>query len=96
MCLGLAGKIVRFEDDDHHSATVDFDGDHKIVNTAVVTGDDDPPGPGDWVLVHLGIAVQRVDQTEVAETQSSYDDLMADFEAIASGQADGGSTRLGV
>ena len=83
MCLGAAGRIVRFEDDGRQTATVDLDGVHQVVNTGMLTGAADPPGPGDWVLVHLGIALQRMSPDEVAAVRSSYDDLMADFDAIA-------------
>ena len=50
MCLGAAGQIVRFEDADHQTATVELAGVHQVVNTGMLTGGSDPPGPGDWVL----------------------------------------------
>lgn len=83
MCLGAAGRIVRFEDAEHQTATVDLDGVHQIVNTGMLAGEADPPGLGDWVLVHLGIALQRMAPDEVEQVRSSYDELMADFDAMA-------------
>lgn len=85
MCLGTAGQIVQFEDADRQTATVDIAGTHHVVNTGMVAGDADPPGPGDWVLVHLGMALQRMTPEEVAQVRSSYDELMADFDVIAAG-----------
>ena len=83
MCLGAAAQIVRFEDADRQRATVEVDGTRQVVSTGMLAAGERPPGPGDWVLVHLGIAVQRMAPEEVQQVRSSYDDLMADFEAIA-------------
>lgn len=83
MCVGVTGRIVRFEDPDRQAATVDFGGTQNIVNTAIVAGDDNPPAVGDWVLVHLGMALQRIEPAEAADTQKSYDDLMAQFDELA-------------
>lgn len=83
MCLGTHGQIVRFDDDAHQHATVDFAGTLRTVNTAMVAEDDDPPGPGDWVMVHMGIALHRADPAEAADTQAFFDALLADFERVA-------------
>lgn len=94
MCLGTPGQIVRFDDASRQQATVDFAGTHRAVNTAMVIGDEDPPGEGDWVMVHMGIALHRVDPAEAADTQTFFDDLLADFERVAAAredEAEGGS-----
>lgn len=83
MCLGVPGQIVAFHDSAHQSASVDFAGTVRHVNTSMVAGDTDAPGPGDWVLVHLGIALHRVDPEEADSTQKFFDDLLEEFEIIA-------------
>jgi len=83
MCLGTPGVIVAYLDASRQTATVDFVGTEKVVNTAMVAGDANPPEVGDWVLVHMGIALHRIEPEEAADTQRFFDDLMADFETIA-------------
>lgn len=62
MCLALPGKIVRWIDRDPLFATaeIEFGGIRRVCHMACV-----PEAPeGDYVLVHAGIAIARVDTTE--------------------------------
>ncbi|CAN5389347.1 HypC/HybG/HupF family hydrogenase formation chaperone [soil metagenome] len=90
MCLGTPGQIVRYDDDAHQVATVDFAGTQRSVNTAMVAGDADPPAPGDWVMVHMGIALHQMDPQDAADTQVFFDDLLADFERVAAAREETG------
>jgi hydrogenase maturation protein HypF len=62
MCLGIPGQVVElipgFEG---QLALVDVTGAHRRVNIGML---EEPPEPGDWVLIHVGFAVQRVDAEE--------------------------------
>lgn len=89
MCLGTPGRIIRYTDAARQSAMVDFAGTARAVNTAMVAGDEDPPDVGDWVMVHMGIALHRMAPEEAAGTQDFFDDLLADFERIAAAREDG-------
>ena len=66
MCLGIPARVVELGPPESHSATVDVEGVQRRVNTVIV--DDEPLEVGDWVLLHVGFAMSRVDETEAAET----------------------------
>jgi len=65
MCLAVPGKIVSIEGDDPilRSARVSFGGVIKQVNLAYV-----PEAKiGDWVLVHVGFALNTIDEEEASQ-----------------------------
>lgn len=64
MCLSLAGRISRI---DGERALVDVDGRDRQVSLALLLLEGEPVAPGDWVLVHTGLAVSRLDAAEGAE-----------------------------
>lgn len=68
MCLGIPGRIVEIPDRDAGLATVDVSGVRRSVSVALV---DEPAAPietGDWVLVHVGFALARIDEEQAQET----------------------------
>ncbi|HEX6312355.1 MAG TPA: HypC/HybG/HupF family hydrogenase formation chaperone, partial [Acidimicrobiia bacterium] len=54
-------------DDDRHEAVVDVDGAPRTVSLAVLALEGGVPGPGDWVVVHTGFAVEVLDERAVAD-----------------------------
>ena len=70
MCLGIPGRIVKIDDAALMLATVDVGGVKRQVNIACIVDDDHPPDAcvGDWVLVHVGFAMSRIDEDQAAET----------------------------
>ena len=66
MCLGIPGCIVEFADETHHLAKVDVGGVRRTVNVGLVL----PDGlePGDWVLIHVGFALSKIDEEEARRT----------------------------
>lgn len=66
MCLGIPGRIVeRHEDRGLAMGTVDFGGVRREVCLAYVA---DEVQPGDYVVVHVGFAIARVDEAEAVKT----------------------------
>lgn len=68
MCLGIPGRIVEIPDRQAGLATVDISGVRRSVSIALV---DEPAAPvesGDWVLVHVGFALSRIDEDDARET----------------------------
>lgn len=61
MCLGIPGKVVEVAEDHREMATVDVLGEKKSVNTGLIDGG---VVPGDWVLIHVGFAMQKLDAAE--------------------------------
>ena len=70
MCLGIPGQIVDIIDADTKLATVDVGGVRRAINVAFIVSKDHPVAScvGDWVLVHVGFAMIRIDEQEAAAT----------------------------
>jgi len=70
MCLGIPGRIVKIDDAAKKLATVDVSGVRRLVNIACIVNDEHPPEAcvGDWVLIHVGFAMSRIDEEEAAQT----------------------------
>ena len=68
MCLGIPGQVVEIREREAGLAIVDISGVRREVSVALV---DEPTAPlrqGDWVLVHVGFALARIDEDEVQAT----------------------------
>jgi hydrogenase expression/formation protein HypC len=63
MCLGVPGKVLEVNDDPLRTARVEFGGIVKDVCLAYVP----EAGPGDFVVVHVGFAISRIDEAEAAK-----------------------------
>ena len=70
MCLGIPGRIVRIDDVAKRLATADVGGVRRQVNLACIVNDAHPVEGcvGDWVLIHVGFAMSRIDEAQAAET----------------------------
>ena len=70
MCLGIPGQIVEVTDAAHRVAVVEVGGVKRTVNIAFIVNDEQPAEScvGDWVLVHVGFAMSRIDEAEAART----------------------------
>lgn len=66
MCLGLPGRIVAVAGGRPAVAWVDVGGMPREVDLALLG--DDPPDVGDWVVIHLGYALERLTEAEARET----------------------------
>jgi hydrogenase expression/formation protein HypC len=80
MCLAIPGQILEVVDEPNRLARVDVAGVRRIVNVGLLDGDDPPAGPGDWVLIHVGFAMSRVDEAEALETRRMLEALGAEYE----------------
>jgi hydrogenase expression/formation protein HypC len=66
MCLGIPGRVVDIRDDQGLAmGTVDFGGVRREVCLAYVAGQ---VRPDDYVVVHVGFAISRVDEDEARRT----------------------------
>ena len=70
MCVGIPGRIVRIDDAARKLATVDVSGVRRQVNIACVVDDAHPVEAcvDDWVLIHVGFAMSRIDERQANET----------------------------
>ena len=66
MCLGIPGLITELDSVDGQYAWVDVGGARRRVNIALLT--EEATRPGDWVLIHVGFALARIDEAEAQAT----------------------------
>jgi hydrogenase expression/formation protein HypC len=69
MCLGIPGLVVEFSTQHPDLARVDVEGVIRDINMALL--EDDPAVPGDWILIHLGFALQKMTEAEVQDARST-------------------------
>jgi len=66
MCLGIPGKVVELTDPDAYLAKVDVNGIRRTISVRLLA--DTGLDIGDWVLVHVGFAMAKIDEREAAAT----------------------------
>ncbi len=76
MCLGIPGRIVSVIDDAFALAMVEVGGVRRPVCVSFILGDR-PIGAcvGEWVLLHVGFAMSRIDADEAARTLRMLEEL---------------------
>ena len=62
MCLGIPGQLREISEANRHLARVDVSGVTRVVNIGLL--EDEPLVPGDWVLIHVGFAMSKIDEEE--------------------------------
>jgi hydrogenase expression/formation protein HypC len=83
MCLAIPGQIVEIVDEGNRLAKVDVAGVRRNVNIGLLDAAETgtvPPGPGDWVLIHVGFAISQVDEEEARATRDLLERMGADYE----------------
>ena len=65
MCLGIPGEVVELLDSNRHLAKVDVAGVRRNINILLL--EDEGVVPGDWVLIHVGFAMAKIDEAEAQE-----------------------------
>lgn len=68
MCVGTTGKIVRFIDESIGLAVAELDGAQSNVSVAMITAQGETVTVGDWVHIHLGIALEKTDEAHALES----------------------------
>jgi hydrogenase expression/formation protein HypC len=70
MCLGIPGRIVEITDPDTMTAVVEVGGVRRPINICFIIDDGTQPSAylGEWVLVHVGFAMSRIDAAEAERT----------------------------
>lgn len=81
MCLAIPGQIVEYVDEANRLAKVDVAGVQRTINVGLLDADGTSVKPGDWVLIHVGFAMSRIDELEARATRDQLERLGADYEA---------------
>jgi hydrogenase expression/formation protein HypC len=80
MCISMPARVIEV-DGRGREATVDVDGAVRSISLAVLTLEGTVVAPGDWLLVHTGLAVTRLDPDEAAELVTLHRELHRQQEA---------------
>jgi hydrogenase expression/formation protein HypC len=68
MCLAIPGQVVEMVDEQTHIAKVNVGGVKRNVNVGLLQNSDERVDIGDWVLIHVGFALSKVDEMEAERT----------------------------
>jgi hydrogenase expression/formation protein HypC len=80
MCLAIPGQIVEIVDPERQLARVSVTGVHRTVNIGLIEQEHAPITAGDWVLIHVGFAISRIDAVEAASTLALLERMGAEYE----------------
>lgn len=73
MCLGIPGQIIEVLEDSPQLARAEVAGVKRNINIGLVAAEGIEPG--DWVLIHVGFAMSKVDEAEASSTLKFLEEL---------------------
>ena len=79
MCLAIPGRIIEVVDESNRLARVDIAGVRRSVNIGLLDGEEGA-APGDWVLIHVGFAISKIDEDEARATRALLEAMGAEYE----------------
>jgi len=82
MCLAIPGQVIEFVDEGNRLAKVDVAGVRRTVNVGLLDADDGGAQPGDWVLIHVGFALSKIDEEEAYATLELLRGMGRDFDDV--------------
>ena len=80
MCLAIPGQVVELVDPANYIAKVEVAGVRRNVNVGLLIESDGGVRPGDWVLIHVGFAISRVDEDEARATLELLEGMGREYE----------------
>lgn len=75
MCLAIPGRIEEILDADLQLARANVSGVRRTINIGLVDDDDERVEVGDWVLIHVGFAMSRIDEAEAQSTLRALEEI---------------------
>lgn len=78
MCLGIPGEVIEILHDQPDLAKVAVSGVKRAINIGLLN--EDPPQPGDWILIHVGFALSKIDEAEAAAALEFLEGLGQSYE----------------
>lgn len=81
MCLAIPGQVVELVDEQLRLAKVNVAGVHRNVNVGLLDHDGVGVRPGEWVLIHVGFALSKVDEEEAQATLRLLERMGEDYES---------------
>lgn len=98
MCLGIPGQVVEITDRERNLARASVAGVFREISLACIVSDEHPLDAciGDWVLIHVGFAMSRINEAEAEATLKVLTELGEIDDELAAMQAADRSTQQGV
>jgi hydrogenase expression/formation protein HypC len=80
MCLAIPGRIVEIVDEGAQIAKAEIGGVRRNINIGLVHNDEERVQVGDWVLIHVGFALSKVNEEEAQWTLRALEEIGAAYE----------------
>lgn len=80
MCLAIPGQIVEMVDEDLQLAKVNVGGVRRNINIALVDYPEDRIVLGDWVLIHVGFAISKINEAQAHCQLQALEEIGAQYE----------------
>ena len=80
MCLGIPGRIVEILDEDIYLAKAEVGGVRRNINIGLVHHDDERIEIGDWVLIHVGFDMSKLDEAEAHSALRALEQIGEEYE----------------
>jgi hydrogenase expression/formation protein HypC len=80
MCLAIPGQVVEVVDEENRLATVAVAGVRRTVNIGLLDVDGSSAQSGEWVLIHVGFALSKIDEAEAQATLKLLREMGVEYE----------------
>jgi hydrogenase expression/formation protein HypC len=80
VCLAIPGRVVDMLDEQRSISCVEVAGVRRGVDVGLLASERDRVRAGDWVLVHVGFAISRIDELEARATLRLLQAMGAEYE----------------
>jgi hydrogenase expression/formation protein HypC len=80
VCLAIPGQVLDVVEQPNWLARVDVAGVRRTINIGLLDGPDGGVVAGDWVLIHVGFALSKIDEEEAHATLRLLQEMGAEFE----------------
>ena len=78
--MGIPGQIVEILDEDIYLAKAEVGGVRRNINIGLVHYDEQKIVPGDWVLIHVGFAMSKLDEDEAHSALRALEQIGEEYE----------------
>jgi hydrogenase expression/formation protein HypC len=80
MCLGIPGQVVEIIDEEIYLAKAEVGGVRRNINIGLVHYDEERIEIGDWVLIHVGFAMSKLDEEEAHSALRALEQIGEEYE----------------
>jgi hydrogenase expression/formation protein HypC len=80
MCLAIPGRIEEILDEDLQLAKVNVSGVRRTINIGLVHDEEEKIEVGDWVLIHVGFAMSKIDEAEAVTQLKALEEIGEAYE----------------